>query len=277
VPSALKPVFAYFGHHKCASEWVHGIVNDLCSFLKMKTFYTHWPLRLPLGFESHSPFRERIRKSRDICASGEYDFLLAANADRSLLLDLEGRGFRAFHLIRDPRDIIVSGYFSHLSSHPVHPDRNPWLIEHRARLAALNQEEGMLLELDYATTYMDRLADWDYHHPYTYEARFEVLTANPKDEMRRILAFCGIAVGSALPAQGVFRTLTCSEELLDNIMERNAFESLSGGRPPGVQDQRSHFRRGISGDFKSYFTPAIYSKFDQLYPGLVEKLGYTSH
>jgi hypothetical protein len=268
------PIFAYFGHHKCASEWVQRIVIDLCSALRLTNFSTHLPLRLPLGFDSQPRFQKRIRRARARCTNGSFDFLIATNADRNLVLDLEGRDYRAFHVIRDPRDIIVSGYFSHLSSHRVHPNLNPWLIEHRKRLMALNQEAGILLELEYASTYLERLEQWDYLNPSTYETSFEILTADPDGEIRRILRFCGILVGSSTPPAGVFRTLHCTEEVYAAIMARNAFERLSGGRPPGVQDQHSHFRRGVAGDFKNHFTPAIHAKFNELYPGLVKKLGY---
>ena len=37
-------------------------------------------------------------------------------------LDNYSNEFRGIHLIRDPRDIVVSGYFSHLKTHP----ENEW-------------------------------------------------------------------------------------------------------------------------------------------------------
>jgi hypothetical protein len=274
VPSKAGPIFAYFGHHKCASRWVRRILSELCALLGLKSFHTHWPLRLPLGLETRDSFSERIRSSRAYCANGDFDFLIATNADWELVRDLEERGFRAFHLIRDPRDIIVSGYFSHLCSHPVHPDENPWLLEHRGRLLTLSLEEGILLELEYASTYLERLSQWDYHNPATYENRFELLTADPEAEMRRTLAFCGILVGSAAPPEGMLRTVQCSEQVYTDVMRRNSFERLSGGRGPGVKDPSSHFRSGVSGDFQNYFTPAIHDRFDHLYPGLVKQLGY---
>jgi Sulfotransferase domain len=274
VSSKARPIFAYFGHHKCASDWVRRILSELCVLLGLRIFHTHWPLRLPLGFEARDPFRERIRSSRAYCANGDFDFLIATNADRKLVCALEERRFRAFHLIRDPRDIIVSGYFSHLWSHRVHPDENPWLLDHRSQLSALSQEEGILRELEYAATYLERLSQWDYHHPTTYEIRFESLTTDPKAEMRRALAFCGILTGSTAPPEGVFRTVRCSEQAYAAVMDRNSFERLSGGRTPGVRDQHSHFRSGVGGDFRNYFTPAIREKFDHFYPGLVKKLGY---
>jgi Sulfotransferase domain len=268
------PIFAYFGHHKCASEWVKRIVIDLCSLLGLTTFTTHLAPRLPLGFESSPRFQQQIRGARARCTSGNFDFLMATNADSSLLLDLKARTFRAFHVIRDPRDIIVSGYFSHLSSHPVHPYLNPWLIEHRSQLAALDREAGLLLELGYASTYLERLSKWDYHNPSTYETRFEILTADPRCEMRRILEFCGIVIGSSRGPEGVSRIIHCPEEVYDSVMCANVFENRSGGRSRGEQDLHNHFRLGVPGDFKNHFTQAIHARFNELYPGLVRKLGY---
>jgi Sulfotransferase domain len=274
VASEALPIFAYFGHHKCASRWMRGILTELCKLLELRTFSTHWPLRLPLNFESQEPFAGRIQSARARCVNGDFDFLIATNADRELVRDLGQRRFRGFHVIRDPRDIIVSGYFSHLSTHPVHPDENPWLMQHRARLSTLSQEEGILLELEYASTYLERLSRWDYDNPDTYETRFEVLTVEPAAELARALAVCGILVGPMAPPEGVFRTVRCSEQAYRDVMCNKSFESLSGGRIRGVHDPGNHLRSGVAGDFRKHFTPAIYEKFDRLYPGLVKKLKY---
>jgi hypothetical protein len=271
---ATEPIIAYFGHHKCASTWMRRILGDLCPLLGLTSFHTPWPLQLPLGFQSQEFFAERIRSSRVHCANGSFDLLMATNADQSLVIDLKPRRFRGFHLIRDPRDIVVSGYFSHRWSHPVHPRQNPWLLEHRKRLMELSEEDGIMLELEYASTYFARLSQWDYGNPMTYETRFEELIADPEAEMRRALAFCGILVGSTEAPAGVFRAVQCSEEAFAEVMRRNAFQRLSGGRPPGVQDKHSHLRSGRVGEYEQYFTPAIQAKFDRLYPELLVRLGY---
>src|SRR5258708_5775409 len=169
-----QPIMACFGHHKCATEWMTSILTQLCDALGLKTYLTHWPLRLPLGYEREVCFAGQIKAARLHCASADFDFLISLNSDVELVRAIVERGFRGFHVIRDPRDIITSGYFSHLATHHVHPDRNPWLLDHRKRLQALDQEEGFLLELDYAATYMERLAHWDYANPNVFETRFEL-------------------------------------------------------------------------------------------------------
>jgi len=125
------PIAAYFSHHQCASDWTLRVLTQLSQAAGVRVFHTHWPARLPMGFAEREPWRSRIAEAWEFAATGDFDLLIATNAEIDHVRTLSGRGFRGFHVLRDPRDIIVSGYFSHLASHPVHPDQNPWLIPHR--------------------------------------------------------------------------------------------------------------------------------------------------
>lgn len=66
------------------------------------------------------------------------DVLCYVNAEIGSVRPL--RDYRGFHVIRDPRDVGVSGYFSHLHSHPI----GDWyeLAEHRRELQSLPRHEG---------------------------------------------------------------------------------------------------------------------------------------
>jgi len=74
-------------------------------------------------------------------------------------------------VIRDPRDMIVSGYFSHLKSHS--EQDWPELTEHRKRLQSLSKEDGLLAELDFSRQFLDDLATWSYSDPNILELRFD--------------------------------------------------------------------------------------------------------
>jgi hypothetical protein len=148
-----KPIAAYFSHHKCASDWTLRVLKQLADAIGMKVHHSHWPVRLPLGYHNEPKWAGRIAESWEYAANGDYDLLIATNAEMEHVRTLTARGFHGFHVIRDPRDIIVSGYFSHLASHPVDPDQNPWLMVHRELLNRCGKEEGLLAELDYSSTH----------------------------------------------------------------------------------------------------------------------------
>jgi hypothetical protein len=41
-----------------------------------------------------------------------------------------------------------------------------------------------------------------------------------------------------------------------------------------VEDAISHYRKGVSGDWRNYFTPRVQSHLDKVTGGLVAALGY---
>jgi hypothetical protein len=108
---ATREIRAYFGHHKAASKWATAILDDLAASLGLRTLTIYGS-----------------------CDGHGYPSLGAAVADTSpdLLIDSNAWQVDAdslgpvggFHMIRDPRDMIVSGYFSHRYSHP-EPRRDP--------------------------------------------------------------------------------------------------------------------------------------------------------
>ena len=46
------------------------------------------------------------------------------------------------------------------------------------------------------------------------------------------------------------------------------------GRKPGEEDVMSHGRKGIAGDWKNHFTPALAEKFHGMFGELLVKAGY---
>ncbi|MEX1061039.1 MAG: hypothetical protein WED13_08455, partial [Methyloceanibacter sp.] len=82
----------------------------------------------------------------------DYGFLSYINADRAFIKQLD-MPFRAVHVIRDPRDVVVSAYFSHLHSHPT--SGWPELIDFRGKLTSLSTKEGLLAEFEFITDWRD--------------------------------------------------------------------------------------------------------------------------
>lgn len=282
-------VLAYFGHHKCASTYVIRILRQLCGVLGLRWHEAYLPQELPYGYHLREPYRTRLRQLLDSVARFDFDFIAHGNADQALLSLLGSREFRGFHVIRDPRDIVVSGYFSHLNSHPAEPDHNPWLVDHRAALVGLEQEAGLLCEIEFCEPYFARMSDWDYQNPAIYETRFEVITQSPESEFRRVLDFLGIPVNEkGLGASMAFLGRRAVRKLggrsqripwipgrvLDDVIGAKSFRSSAGGRATGTENVKSHYRKGISGDWKNYFTPPVKEAFKDRYGSLLVDLGY---
>jgi hypothetical protein len=295
MPAALKrpapsacPLRVYFGHHKAASKYVQRVLRGIATALRLRVEAAALPQGLPMAWQKRDAgVRARTDQTLQLVARADCDILCLSNAEKAYLdlLDRRGfRGFRGFHVIRDPRDVLVSGYFSHRNSHPAAPERNPWLVEHRARLLQCDQETGLMHEIEYSSAYFEHLAGWNYRHPCVLETRFETLTRQPAEEFERILAFLGIELVKGGMIGGLARVARrlclgsgahfLSRSRFSQILETHAFDRLAGGRTQGNEDVQHHYRKGVAGDWRNHFTPKITAAFKERWSELLVRLGY---
>ena len=57
-------------------------------------------------------------------------------------------------------------------------------------------------------------------------------------------------------------------------LDRFSFERLAGGRKRGEEDQGSHYRRGVAGDWRNHLTQRHLAAFRERFGDLTERLGY---
>ncbi|MBK8050880.1 MAG: sulfotransferase domain-containing protein [Anaerolineales bacterium] len=62
--------------------------------------------------------------------------------------------------------------------------------------------------------------------------------------------------------------------LLQRIIACNAFEHHASGRQAGEEDVHHHYRKGVVGDWRNYFTPQVTAAFRARYGALLIQLGY---
>jgi hypothetical protein len=286
---------SFFGHHKCATTWINDILQLVCRDLGLAFANVHSPAMFNYHLDS-------FVKDRQV------DFLAYTNADIQYVKELND--FRGFHAIRDPRDIVVSAYFSHLHSHPT----NEWtaLIDHRKKLQKVSKNEGLFLEMDFRKKQFEYLYNWDYCQPNVLELKMEKLIADPYEEIAKALSFLNIvnppvalmvrtlslvnpAGRSAafkdriisvflkittrlqshkkpVPSSGQSPKITAAA-LLKHIFN-NRFSSKTSGRLRGDENVASHYRKGLAGDWINHFTPEHCRYFKERYSDVLLKLGY---
>jgi hypothetical protein len=202
-----------------------------------------------------------------------------------------------FHVVRDPRDVLVSGYFSHKNSHPT--DNWPELEAHREALQSVSKEEGLLKEIEFSRSFLTAMREWDYDQDHVLELKMEELTQNPDQVFRHILNHLGLYQDNdrprrvervrqyanrvayklhhelpvPLPRQ-VTKEATVHPDVLNSILDAHRFEKLTGGREKGEADPESHLRKGEPGDWKNHFTDAVMGAFEDEYGDIAQKLGY---
>ena len=272
-------MFAYFGHHKCASHWLTSIVRHVCQEINLPCTVIH-------GQDLSDA------KAGYLAVEKKMEFLVYTN---SMIRHVERlSNYRGFHVVRDPRDIMVSAYFSHLYSHPT--DNWPQLIEHRTRLQRVSLFEGLFLEMDFNRNILDDLYQWDYHRPHIKEMRMEDIILSPYDRLVEAFSFLGLvsphngcrqrfislvfAILKTMSRRNrgripnpFFRNRISMAELLF-IIHANRFEVRTKGRRPGQEDRMHHYRRGVAGDWVNYFEPAHSRYFKEQYNHVLLKLGY---
>ncbi|HXF36432.1 MAG TPA: sulfotransferase domain-containing protein, partial [Actinomycetota bacterium] len=168
--------------------------------------------------------------------------------------------WRAFFVARDPRDVVVSWYFSALRSHPTRS--NPSLQRTRERLAAMSAEEGLVFAIRRLSEggLFAALRDWWDRRPegallVRYEDLIGPEAARAWD---RVLDHCDVALGPGERRE---------------LLERYSFRRLSGRRP-GEEDPDSKLRKGVAGDWRNHFTPAVLRAFGETAGDLAAHLGY---
>jgi hypothetical protein len=163
---------------------------------------------------------------------------------------------RLVYIFRDPRDIVVSGYFSGLQSHREYGT----VGEHRAKLRAMSTAEGMLYALEYGQEHVRNMATWvDVDDPNVATWRLEDISADPERAVPAILEHCGVELGA---------------DELAAVLAETSREALQrkdlAHRKPG---EESHYRKQRLG-FRDLFEDEHYAAVERVVPGLVERLGY---
>lgn len=280
------PLRAYFSHHKCATGWTDEILREVCYHMGINFEI----VSTPDDFPEHDTLGSFV-EAKDV------DFLSYINANRQYVTDLPL--YRGFHVVRDPRDVLVSGYFSHKHSHPT--DDWPELATHRNALQHLSKSEGLLREMEFSRPFFEDMHSWDYDQENVLELRMETLTSQPvrfftkigrfldlidepassalQSSLRSLklqsnrLSYKGERFGLPLLPTPHFRQSSIPIDLLRDIVDQHRFERLTG-RKRGEENVQSHYRKGVPGDWKNHFEDEHVRAFKERYNDLLLKLGY---
>ncbi len=221
-------------HHKTGTVWLKKIFQRACGDFGLRFFsgqQGHRPYDLDVYFHGHSKF------------------------------DLEslGKPYRGIHVIRDPRDRIVSGCFYHQKSD------EPWLHEEKAEFGGstyqqkINSfssvEDKLLFEMENSgSNGIREMLEWNYKNHDFMEVKYEDLIRDyDLSQFHRIFSFLHVP-GSAIP------------RFLEIAYDNSLFS--------GNVSKSMHVRSGTTAQWKQYFSPKLKSRFSELFPNALAALGY---
>lgn len=168
--------------------------------------------------------------------------------------------YKTFFILRDPRDIVVSWYYSAKYSHKL-VDPIPEL---RRNLEQLDFQEGLNYLID----------AWDGFG--LFEAQRSWVTSAKEQQEAKVFRYEDFAEDNRQFLSNLldYLEIEMPEREFDALYGRHEFSQLAKGRQQGVEDPQSHFRKGVSGDWKKYFDDAVTAHFQEVTGDLLSVLGY---
>jgi hypothetical protein len=243
--------------HKTGSQWIKAILSDETVLKKTgMTLYT---------YQKHLPTKGDPRKLTERI----FEHPFPGNCIVSpLYMDYNSYdsipkpgSYKTFCIIRDPRDIIVSWYFSVKYSHPLMGK----IPRHREILHQLSLSRGLIYCIEYLHDFglFDSLKSW--------------INIPANDSHIKVFPFEDIV--------DVNRQFTVISELFSHchisldtnetrhLLHKYHFQQLQK-KESGKSTNISHYRKGVPGNWKEYFDEDVTKAFEKLAGKLVDELGY---
>lgn len=242
--------------HKTGSQWIRLLLSEPRTYRYSGLTHFHYQSHLPGGVDPR-----RITERAFTRAFPPGTVASPVYIDHAHYAAIpKPASARAFFVMRDPRDITVSWFYSMKLSH----GRFPGLEGIRGRLKDTELADGVTIAIDdlQERGLFDALRSWG-RMPAEKSVRIvryeDLIGPRQAEVFGEILAHCDIAM---------------PDDVLRGLLEDGSFERLSGGRAPGEEDPASHFRKGIAGDWRNAFNDKAIEHFRKVTGDLAQELGY---
>lgn len=251
----------HFGYHKAMTVFFRKVFSDVAS--KYGWHQKHHRSRI-------NDFYEDIEKYRK---SGTTSIISINNKK----IDLDSLPtYIGTHIVRDPRDLLVSSYRYHLwcsekwIKKPMDQARRDLLCleelglteqakgkSYQELLNSVSKIEGYKLELNSRRPAFQQMFDWNYANPRILEIRYENIFGNEEEIFAKIFTHYGLPVSEV--------------NQLRTIVNKHSFKSLKQKQATGKQQ---HAEVGSPSQWKTYLPLEIQQEFQKKYGKLLIKLGY---
>ena len=163
---------------------------------------------------------------------------------------------RAFVVIRDPRDIVVSLVYSVSLSHT--PTAITLLL--RDPIANASSRNKLQVGMFLLAQWAEYLRSWSRAPEFDniHLTRYEDLVADLPAELTKLFSFLQWDI---------------PQPVVHAIAQDNDF-AIRAGRPAGQENLFSHRRKGVAGDWRNHFNRDLARLFEEAFPGLLTELNY---
>jgi hypothetical protein len=241
--TSQQPSLLYFTYYRCGSQVLKGMLQEA---LKLSDSGLVW-----VDFESYLMHREplkgnieeRIEKFLPLFRSEGYFYGPVYHPAKELLFH---EHLKPFCVLRDPRDVLVSHYYSLAYAHTV---SNMKAARRRREVAAMGLDEFVLTKR-YLSEVQERYRAYLGQFTSAEKGffRYEDMVGEPEVFLEQVLAFLGIAV---------------SAEGIERILASQQFQTAE-------ENKTSHRRSGRWGQFREKLGPETLRRLDEELAGLLE-------
>ena len=198
---------------------------------------------------------------------GKYRVMSANNF--SIDISKLHKEFRLTRFVRDPRDLVVSGYYYHLRGaepwfrhqqptarywSPINgnvPIGIPPNYSYSEFLKEISQEEGLIAEIEFRKYHFKSMLEW------------------PEDDRIKVFRYEDIVGNESEVFSEILRFYECNAfERKFGVWLADRFSSKN------TRKKNAHIRNSSAGQWRKYFTPKVNSYFTERYGKLIEALGY---
>lgn len=242
-------------HHKTGTVWLREIakaVSARCGF-----HFTRYP-------------RSLKNEAGALEQAGAKNGALLRIDEKSYIRKADIRNATVMHLVRDPRDILVSATFYHQKSTENFLSR-PWgrmtgTATYQEYIKSLENFEAQAnFEMSaYSGKVFTDISSWDYDSPNCIEIKYEDLIVDDK-----MVIFRHVFETAGFDASQV-------ELALEEVWKHSLFGGLADVKlqKAVVKEGTQHIRSGKSEQWRKHFTPELAVAFHAKFQPLLEKLGY---
>jgi hypothetical protein len=255
-----------------------------CSYHKCLTVYSNRVfialynriLKLSRGYRHFNSLLEEFYNECD-------NYKISSINNHVLDLDRLGKDLRVTRFIRDPRDLVISGYFYHRrGAEPwcniIDPKEENWKVVNgcipqgmasgqsfSAYLQSISQEDGLIAEIDFRRNHFTSMGQWPKDDSRVILFRYEDILGNELKVFSEMFSFYGLS----WPEKNLGLALAdyFSAEKQSRRSSKQIGKSKSG-------QFSQHIRKSDSGQWKDYFTPKVSEYFNKSHADILEIYGY---
>jgi len=240
------------------------LISDLFKFSKIEPKFTG-------GFSPDPPEWDPYKFDKTYLSLCDGEVLCAHyHLSEDIEMLAEQPDVLVIYLYRDPRDVAVSAalYIKNVLTHHVLHELFTGLTDSDAIAFMLsggvvqvnNDAKNGHACIDYEGMkyFCDMAIKW-VSNQRAAKVRYEDLMKDPVLTLKSSLQLVGVEI---------------DEVTIEEVSSRHRFSTLSGGRKRGEEDLKSHFRKGVSGDYVNHFTGLHKAICKQRIGGQLIKLGY---